>query len=359
MLAWFFGPTWATAVEVPYAAAVISRDGRVYSAREVARYPEYKVWFLSDHSGTRTVHNVSGKFVASSMEIEYRYADPYIATRRHDEDLSKPLIRAASVILKEEAMRPRSSKIALLDDAAVQTRVVEQICGATVGDRTECPLKMKLLPQIESTGLTGTWSKYYSETEAIDEKHLPTLVRLLTTPDSAIADANSVFAVFLELAESVATLSQVAQHPYFLKDEQFNELIRRILNSAGAGDEAVAILPKANRLTHAQRQALRAKVLAEASIGKIVAQAGPLHISDAEIIALAPRMRAAFIADPAVAVRTLEAFGQRLPAETQREAVDLIVEFEGVICPRRTRACQFFGRPPPRTHEEDLVGWGL
>ena len=62
------------------------------------------------------------------------------------------------------------------------------------------------------------------------------------------------------------------------------------------------------------------------SIGKIVAQAGPLHISDAEIVALAPRMQAAFVGDPGVAVRALEAFGVRLPAETQRAAVDRIVK---------------------------------
>jgi hypothetical protein len=272
------------------------------------------------------VHNVSGKIVASSMEVEYSYADGYVGTRRHHEDLAEPLIRAASTVLDEEAQRPRASKIALLDDGAAQNRVTERICRATVGDRAECPLKMKLRPLNEATGLGKTWSKFYSETEAITEKHLPTLVRLLTTPDSSIADPDRVFAVFLEIADSVATLSQVAQHPYFLKDEQFNEVIRRVLNAPGCGDEAVAILPKANRLTQEQRLALRAKVLAEASIGTIVARAGPLHISDAEIVALTPRMHAAFVTDPGVAVRTLEAFGRRLPVETQRDAVDRIVE---------------------------------
>jgi hypothetical protein len=326
VLAWFLGPLWVTAVNVPFAAAVVSRDGHVHNVRDVARYPEYKVWFMADHRGTRTVHNVAGKIVTSSIEIDYRYADPYIATQQHKEDLSTPLIRAAATILNEEAQRPRASKIALVDDTAVQNRVIERICTETVGDRIACPLKMKLLPQNEATGLGGTWSKYYSEREAIDEKHLPTLARLLTTPDSSIADPDRVFALILKLADTVAPLSQVAQHPYFLRDEQFDELIQRILIAPDCGDEAVAILPKSNRLTAAHRSALRAKALAEASIGKIVAQAGPLHISDAEIATLAPRMQAAFVGDPGVAVRALEAFGARLPAETQRAAVDRIVK---------------------------------
>lgn len=326
VLAWFLAPLWATAVNVPFASAVISRDGRVHTVREVARYPEYKVWFMIDHPGTRTVHNVSGKIVTSSIEIDYRYDDSYIATRQHNEDLAEPLTRAASVALKEEAQRPRAAKIGLVDDSSVQSRVIERICAATVGDRIACPLKMKLLPQNEATGLGGTWSKYYSEREAIDEKHLPTLVRLLTTPDSSIADPDRVFALLLKLADTVAPLSHVAQHPYFIKDEQFDELIRRILIAPDGGDEAVAILPKSNRLKAAHRSALRARAFAEADIGKIVAQAGPLHVSDAEIGALAPRMQAAFIDDPGVAVRALEAFGVRLPAETQRAAVDRIVK---------------------------------
>jgi hypothetical protein len=326
LLAWFFGPLWVAAIEVPFAAAVVSKDGRVHNVREVARYPEYRIWFLTDHHGTRTVHNVAGKIVASSMEIDYRYADPYIATRRHQEDLAKPLERAAGTILKEEVRRPRAAKIALLDDAAAQNRVIARICKAAVGERIECPLKMKLLPQNEATGLGGPWSKYYSETEAIDERHLPTLVRLLTMPDSSIADPDRVFALFLELAETVAPLSQVAQHPYFLRDDQFDELIRRILAAPGCGDEAVAILPKSNRLSEDQRRELRSRALAEATIGRIVAQAGPLRISDAEIAALAPRMSAAFAGDPGVAVRALEAFGERLPAETQRDAVNRIVK---------------------------------
>jgi hypothetical protein len=322
---WFYAPAWATAIEVPYAAAVVSSEGRAHNVRETARYPEYKVWFLTDHPGTRIVHNVAGKIIATSIEVDYSYADPYVATRAHGEDLSKPLARAASTILSEEAKRTRASKIALFEDRAGQDRVLARICSAAVGDRTECPLKIKLTPQVDATGIGATWSPYYSEKEAIAERHLPTLVRLLTKSDSSIVAPDRIFALLLELAEGVAPLSQVAQNPYFLSDEQFDELIRRILNSPGCGDEAVAILSKVNRLSQTQRQELRAKALGEAKISKIVAQAGPLRLTDADIAQLSPRMRAAFSADPGVAVRTLEIFGERLPPETQRDAVSRIV----------------------------------
>ncbi len=323
--AWFFGPAWVTAIQVPYAAAVVGRDGSVHNVRETARHPEYRVWFLTDRPGTRIVHNVAGKVTATSVEVEYAYADAYIATRRHGEDLSEPLVRGAVMVLDEEARRTRASKIALFEDRTTQERVIERICRATVGDQSGCPLKIKLTPQVEATALGAVWSRYYSEKEAIAEKYLPTLVHLLTKSDSSIADTNSVFALLLELAEDVAPLSQVAQKPYFLSDDQFSELIRRIVISPGCGDEAVAILSKVNRLSQAQRQELRAKAFGEASISKIIEQAGPLRITDADIAQLAPRMRSAFMADPGVAVHALKVFGERLPAETQRDAVDRIV----------------------------------
>ena len=152
VLAWFLAPLWATAVNVPFAAAVVSRDGHVHTVREVARYPEYKVWFMIDHPGTRTVHNVSGKIVASSIEIDYRYADSYIATRQHNEDLAEPLTRAASVVLKEEAQRPRAAKIALVDDAAVQSRVIERICTADRGRSHRVSAQDEAAPPERSDG---------------------------------------------------------------------------------------------------------------------------------------------------------------------------------------------------------------
>src|SRR5215475_9447302 len=57
---WFHVPLWATAREVPYTAAVIDRGGRVHVVSEATRDPGFKVWFLTDHRGTRIVHNVIG-----------------------------------------------------------------------------------------------------------------------------------------------------------------------------------------------------------------------------------------------------------------------------------------------------------
>src|SRR4051794_41701172 len=71
---WFHAPLWATAREVPYVAAVVDRDGRVHMVSEAARDPGFRVWLLSGHRGARIVHNVIGKVIASSLELEYRYA---------------------------------------------------------------------------------------------------------------------------------------------------------------------------------------------------------------------------------------------------------------------------------------------
>jgi hypothetical protein len=323
---WFHLPLWVTAREVPYAAAVVGGDGRVHIVSEVTRDPTLKVWFLTEHSGTRIVHSVIGKVIASSLELEYRYSEPYIATRRHNEDLSKSLTTAAGAILQEEAALPRGSRIALLEKRAVQDRVLEKICHATIGDRVSCPIRMRLTPQSEATALGGTWSTYYTEREAIEEKHLPTLLRLLTQPDSPLVHRNEVFALVLEIAGDVLPLSQVAQQSHLLDDDQFDKLIGRILASPGCGNEAVAIITKANRLTSEQRIALRAKALGDAGIATLLAQAVSLRISDLDIARLAPRMRPAFLADPSVAVRALEVFGERLPTDIQRDAVTEIIK---------------------------------
>jgi hypothetical protein len=323
---WFYVPLWATGREVPYDAAVVGRDGRVRIVREEIRDRAPKVWFLTDQPGTRIVHNVVGKVITSALELEYRYAEPYIATRRHNDDLAEPLRRAASAMLQEQAALPRSSKIELVEKRAVQDRVLESICRATVGDRDACPLKMKLSPQVEATVLGATWSKYYSEKEAIAEKHLPTLVKLLTQPDSPIEHRDEIFALLLGTSEDVVPLSQVAQQSHLLDDDQFDTLITRILALPGCGNEAVAIIAKANRLTPEQRLALRAKALGEASIATLLAQAVPLRFSDPDIAQLAARMRSNFMADPGVAVRALEVLGERLPTDIQRDAVTEIVK---------------------------------
>ena len=326
VLTWFHVPMWVTAPEVPYEAAVIGRDGRVHVVREETKDPAPKVRFLTDHPGTRIVQNVVGKVLTSGIELEYRYADPYIATRRHDEDLAEPLRRAASAIIEKQAALPRASKIELIEKRTVQDRVLREICGAAVGDGVTCPLQMKLSPQEEATAPGAPWSKTYSEQEAIAERHLPTLLTLLTQSDSPIVHRDEVFALLLESAEDVAPLSKLAQQSHLLDDGQFDRLVSRILAAPGCGNEAVAVISKANRLTSEQRLALRGKALGEASIATLLAQAVPLRLSDPEIAQLATRMRPDFAADPGVALRALEVLGERLPADTQRDAVAEIVK---------------------------------
>jgi len=323
---WFHLPLWATAREMPYAAAVIGADGRVHLVSNEAREPERKVWFLTDRPGTRIVHNVVGKVITSGLELEYRYAEAYIAGRRDNEDLSEPLSRAASAILQEQAAQTRSAKIELIEKRAVQDRVLASICRAAVGDRVACPLTMKLSPQKEATALGSPWSPFYSEQEAIQEKHLPTLLKLLTLPDSSLVQREAVFALVLEISEDVAPLSQLAQQSHLLDDDQFDLVIRRILAAPGCGNEAVAIVATVNRLTSEQRLALRVKALGEANIATLLAHAVPLRVSDPEIAQLAARMRSDFMADPGVAVRALEVFGERLPFDVQRDAVTEIVK---------------------------------
>jgi hypothetical protein len=322
---WFDLPLWVAAREVPYAAAVVRKDGRVHIVSDATREPALRVWFLTDHSGTRIVHNVAGRVITNALELEYRYADPYIATRRDDEDLAAPLKVAASAILQEQAAQPRASRIALIENRAVQDRVLERICHATAGERGACPLKLKLSPQPEAKAPGATWSTSYTEKEAIGERHLPALLQLLTQPDAPTVHRDEVFALLLEIADDVTPLSQLAQQSHLLDDDQFGQLIGRILALPGCGNEAVAIIAKANRLTAVQRRALRAKALGEASIATLLTHAVPLRISDPDIAQLAARMRSDFMADPGVAVRALEVFGERLSAEIQRDAVAAIV----------------------------------
>ena len=323
---WFHVPLWATAREVPYDAAVVGRDGRVHIVREETRDPRLKVRFLTDQPGTRIVHNVAGKVITSALELEYRYAEPYIATRRDNEDLAEPLRRAASAILQGAGRAgPLIENRAYREARGSGSRAREHLPRHS--RRPRCvPAQDEAVPEKEATVLGATWSTYYSEKEAIEEKHLPTLVKLLTQPDSPLVHRDEVFALLLEIAEDVVPLSQVAQQSHLLDDDQFDKLIRRILASPGCGNEAVAIISKANRLTSEQRLALRAKALGEASIAALLAQAVPLRFSDPDIAQLAARMRSDFMADPGVALRALEVFGERLPTDIQRDAVTEIVK---------------------------------
>lgn len=323
LLTWFYAPIWATGVKVPNTAAVVGKDGRVHVAREATRDAESPVWLLTDRPGTRTVHNVSGKLAASDLELDYSYAASYIATRPDGDDLRAPLADAAGSILSQAAKGSRTSRIALLESRPTQQQLLARICRSVVGDGIACPLKMNLVPKSEAVVPGGVWSTQYSEEEAIAEKHLPSLVRQLTQPDAVLARPDQVFALFLDLADSGEPVVQVARKSHLLDDVQFHQVIQRMLE-ADSGDLAAAVVG-VNRLSERQRQALRQHALDKAAISTIVDNVAAMRITDAEVAHLAARMRPTLLAEPAVAVRVLHIFGNRLPPETQRDAVEGIV----------------------------------
>ena len=239
--------------------------------------------------------------------------------------MSKPLIGAVSAALALESTKSRSARIALFETPKAHDRLIESICRAVAQDGGACPVKLTLTPQIAATSVGGVWSKHYTEQEAINEKHLPTLVQLLTQDSSRLGARDAVYALFMDLADTPGEMVKVARRSRMLDEGQFDELIRRVLAAPDGGDDALSILVEVNRLTQGQRLALRAKVFREASIELIVKHAVPLRIFDTDIQQLVPRMRPAFDVNPGVAVSALEVFGERLPRETQDDAVRAIV----------------------------------
>jgi hypothetical protein len=322
---WLYFPFWITAEEIPQSSAVVSKHGRVLIASESARRPGNKVFLLGGRGGKKIVRNTAGTAIVNSVEVKYRFAEPYIATRSDGEDISKPLISALSALLAAESAKPRSARIALFETRKAYDRLIESTCRAVDQDSSTCPMKLDLIPQATARGVGGIWSKHYTEQEAIAEGHLPTLVQLLTQDSSPLGARDVVFALFMELAGSTADVAKVARRSRILDEGQFDQLIKRILVAPDGGDDALSIVVDVNRLRQEQRLALRAKVLREASIELIVKHVAPLRISDAEIQQLVPRMRSTFDLNPAVAVSALDAFGERLPWEAQDDAVRAIV----------------------------------
>lgn len=326
VLTWFYVPMWASATELPRTAAVVDRNGNVHLAARATRQPGYRIWLLTSSAGTRIVHDASGQVVTHALVVDYAYAEPYIAARSDQDDLLASLSKATNAVFQEEVKKPRSSRIALLDDTAVRKEVLERICRAAVGAQSPCPINMRLTPEEHATAPGATWSKFYTEEEALQERHLPTLVRLLTQTDTPLVERDKIFSLLLECADSISPISAVAQKPYWLSDDQFAELIARVLASPESGNDAAAIVASVTRLKPEQHRALRAKALDEASIAALLEHAASLHISDSELARLTSRAGPAFSADPAVAVRALELFAGRLPPEAQRAAVVGIVK---------------------------------
>jgi hypothetical protein len=302
----------------------VSKDGRVFIASESARQPGNKVFLLTGRGGNRIVRNVVGTATVNSVDMKYRFAEPYIARRSDEEDASKPLIGAVNAALAVESTKSRSSRIALFEAREALDQFIESICRTVEPTGSGCPLKLTLTPQIAARSVGGVWSKHYTEQEAIQEKHMPTLVQLLTQDNSPLGARDVVFALFMDLARTTADMVKVARRSRMLDEAQFDELIRRVLVAPDGGDDALSIVVDVNRLNQGQRLALRAKVFREASIELIVRHVVPLRICDAEIQQLAARMRSAFDLNPGVAVSALEVFGERLPRETQDDAVRAI-----------------------------------
>jgi hypothetical protein len=321
---WLYFPFWLTAVEIPQSSAVVSKHGRVFIASESARQPGNKVFLLTGRGGNRIVRNAVGTATVNSVDMKYRFAEPFIARRSDEEDVSKPLIGVVNAALAVESTKSRSSRIALFEARETLDQFIESICRTVEPTGSGCPLKLTLTPQIAARSVGGVWSKHYTEQEAIQEKHLPTLVQLLTQDNSPLGARDVVFALFMDLARTTADMVKVARRSRMLDEAQFDELIRRVLVAPDGGDDALSIVVDVNRLNQGQRLALRAKVLREASIELIVRYVVPLRICDAEIQQLAARMRSAFDLNPGVAVSALEVFGERLPRETQDDAVRAI-----------------------------------
>jgi hypothetical protein len=325
LITWFYVPMWATAAEIPYSAAVVDRAGQVHRASGATRFQQHKVWLLTPQSGNRIVPNVAGKMTLSQLDLEYHFRDSYVASRQDGEDGSKTLARVAETKLHEVARGTRRSRIAFINDRATQERALAEICRAVTGEARACPIHMTLAPVKEATSPGELWSTQYTEDEAIEELHLPTLLHLLTQSDSAPARRSTIFKLVLDNAESVAPLAELAQKSHLLDDGQFDEVVRRILLTPGCDDGVIPIVARVNRLSERQGAALRAKVLAEADLAAVIANATRLRISDAELAALDARLRTAVVGDPSVAVSALLVFGARLSPETQRASVEGIV----------------------------------
>ena len=215
---WLYFPFWLTAAEIPQSSAVVSRDGRVSIAGDSARQPGNKVFLLAGRGGNKIVRNVTGTATINSLEVKYRFAEPYIAGRRDEEDVSKPLIGAVSSALAVESTKSRSARIALFETPKAHGRLIEDICRAVVQDGGACPIKLTLTPQVAAKNVGGVWSKHYTEQEAINEKHLPTLVQLLTQDNSQLGARDAVYSLFMEIADAPGEMAKVARRSRMLDE---------------------------------------------------------------------------------------------------------------------------------------------
>ena len=202
----------------------------------------------------------------------------------------RPVVQAMTAALATEATKARMSRIALFEAKDVQERFLADACRAVDRSTIPCPLKLTMIPSTAGVASSGLWSKQFTEQEAIDERHLPTLIGLLAQEKSRVVRKGLVFALFMELAESAADLAKVAVQPRLLDDGQFNSLIERIISIPGAGNEALTVFASVTRLTGKQQAALREKAFREASVAHLIKHYGAGRITDSELAQLSRRL---------------------------------------------------------------------
>lgn len=327
---WLYAPFWLTAIEVPRSSAIVGSDGQVTQVNALTRTDNTNAWLFAGRSGNKIIRNVEGSARLHSVDFKYRFSEAFIASRRDDEDLSSLIVEVMNAALAAEIEKPKRTRVALYDPKDVPARFLAEVCNNITHGKGECPLTMTLTPTPAAMLPGEPWSKQYSEKEAIDELHLPSLIKFLTQESLRISHKNQVFALFMKLATNGVELATVAQTPSLLDDAQFGALIDRIIATPGAGNEALNIFMSVSRLSDAQSQAMRAKAFKEADVAYIIRQYGAGRINDTELDMLSQRLLLEIEAKPDVAILALQALGPRLSRDVQEAAVASVIKAPAV-----------------------------
>jgi hypothetical protein len=317
---------WLGASKVPYSTAIVSH-GVAHKVSDSFHGGIGSVLLMTGRSGKKFVRNVEGRVSAQSMEAQYTFDKAFVATRMNEEDLSTIVVASLNTILAPMAKKSRTERVQLLTQGGLE-QINESVCRLIMRGDAGCPLSLKLTPVSDSTMRSQVWSTEYSEAEAIAERHLPTLIQLLTNESLGLAERDTAYELFMECATQVEQFGIVARTSRTLKEKQFDELLDRILAAADGGNEAGNTLITVKQLSQQQREKLREKALSDASVEFIVKQAAKMRLTDADVARLSPRMQSVVAQNPSVAVSILDVFGERLPKEAQNASVEAIAHAE-------------------------------
>jgi hypothetical protein len=317
---------WLGASKVPYTTAIVSH-GVAHKISDSFHGGIGSVLLMTGRSGKKFVRNVEGRVLAQSMEAQYTFDKAFVATRMNEEDLSTIVVASLNTILAPMAKKSRTERVHLLTQGGLE-QINESVCRLIMRGDAGCPLSLKLTPVSDSTMRSQVWSTEYSEAEAITERHLPTLIQLLTNESLGLAERDAAYELFMECATQVEQFGIVARTSRTLKEKQFDELLERILAAADGGNEAGNTLISVKQLSQQQREKLREKALSDASVEFIVKQAAKMRLTDVDVARLSPRMQSVVAQNPSVAVSILDVFGERLPKEAQNASVEAIVHAE-------------------------------